>query len=89
MRHWRPRARVLVQDGTLRVGDFILAGQGFGKVRAMTNEHGRQIHEAGPSTPVEILGLPKALKRYARNQRLAGLGLEERAVEIGLHIAGR
>ncbi len=52
-----PVARVLVQDGTLRVGDFILAGPGFGKVRAMTNELGRQIHEAGPSTPVEILGL--------------------------------
>lgn len=50
-------ARVLVQDGTLRVGDFVLAGPGFGKVRAMTNEHGKQVHEAGPSTPVEILGL--------------------------------
>jgi translation initiation factor IF-2 len=46
-----------VQDGTLRVGDFVLAGPGFGKVRAMTNEHGKQIQEAGPSTPVEILGL--------------------------------
>ncbi len=52
-----PVARVLVQDGTLRVGDFILAGQGFGKVRAMTNEHGKQLQEATPSTPVEILGL--------------------------------
>ncbi|WXB00249.1 translation initiation factor IF-2 [Pendulispora brunnea] len=52
-----PVARVLVQDGTLRVGDFLLAGAGFGKVRAMTNEHGKQVHEAGPSTPVEILGL--------------------------------
>jgi translation initiation factor IF-2 len=52
-----PVARVLVQDGTLRVGDFVLAGAGFGKVRAMTNEHGRQVQEAGPSTPVEILGL--------------------------------
>ncbi|MEO8878041.1 MAG: translation initiation factor IF-2, partial [Polyangiaceae bacterium] len=52
-----PVARVLVQDGTLKVGDFILAGQGFGKVRAMTNEHGKQLHEAPPSTPVEILGL--------------------------------
>jgi translation initiation factor IF-2 len=50
-------ARVLVQDGTLRTGDFVLAGPGFGKVRAMTNEHGKQIQEAGPSTPVEILGL--------------------------------
>ena len=52
-----PVARVLVQDGTLKVGDFILAGPGFGKVRAMTNEHGKQIQEAPPSTPVEILGL--------------------------------
>ena len=52
-----PVARVLVQDGTLKVGDFVLAGSGFGKVRAMTNEHGKQVHEAGPSTPVEILGL--------------------------------
>ncbi|MBL8608278.1 MAG: translation initiation factor IF-2, partial [Myxococcales bacterium] len=52
-----PVARVLVQEGTLKVGDFVLAGAGFGKVRAMTNEHGKQVHEAGPSTPVEILGL--------------------------------
>ncbi|HZU82048.1 MAG TPA: translation initiation factor IF-2 [Polyangiaceae bacterium] len=52
-----PVARVLVQDGTLKVGDFVLAGAGFGKVRAMTNEHGKQVHEAGPATPVEILGL--------------------------------
>jgi len=52
-----PVARVLVQDGTLRVGDFVLAGAGFGKVRAMTNEHGKQLNEAGPATPVEILGL--------------------------------
>jgi translation initiation factor IF-2 len=52
-----PVARVLVQDGTLKVGDFVLAGPGFGKVRAMTNEHGKQVHEAGPATPVEILGL--------------------------------
>jgi translation initiation factor IF-2 len=52
-----PVARVLVQDGTLHVGDFVLAGAGFGKVRAMVNEHGKQVHEAGPATPVEILGL--------------------------------
>jgi translation initiation factor IF-2 len=52
-----PVARVLVQDGTLKVGDFVLAGPGFGKVRAMTNEHGKQLSEAGPATPVEILGL--------------------------------
>ncbi|MCL2725762.1 MAG: translation initiation factor IF-2 [Polyangiaceae bacterium] len=52
-----PVARVLVQEGTLKVGDFVLAGPGFGKVRAMTNELGKQVHEAAPSTPVEILGL--------------------------------
>ena len=52
-----PVARVLVQDGTLHVGDFVLAGAGFGKVRAMTNEHGKQVLEAPPATPVEILGL--------------------------------
>jgi translation initiation factor IF-2 len=52
-----PVARVLVQDGTLRIGDFVLAGSGFGKVRAMTNENGKNIQSAGPSTPVEILGL--------------------------------
>ncbi len=52
-----PVARVLVQEGTLKVGDFILAGAGFGKVRAMTNELGKPVHSAGPSTPVEILGL--------------------------------
>jgi translation initiation factor IF-2 len=52
-----PVARVLVQDGTLRVGDFVLAGAGFGKVRAMINEHRKEVEEAGPATPVEILGL--------------------------------
>ncbi len=52
-----PVARVLVQEGTLKVGDFVLAGMGFGKVRAMTNEHGKQVQAAGPSTPVEVLGL--------------------------------
>ncbi len=52
-----PVARVLVQQGTLKVGDFVLAGPGFGKIRAMTNEQGKYVVEAGPSTPVELLGL--------------------------------
>ena len=52
-----PVARVMVQDGTLRVGDIILAGGAWGKVRAMTDELGRPVGEAGPSTPVEVLGL--------------------------------
>ena len=52
-----PVATVLVQKGTLHVGDFISAGIGHGKVRAMVDDKGRRVKEAGPSTPVEILGL--------------------------------
>lgn len=48
---------VLVQKGTLNVGDLMVAGTGFGKVRALMNDKGQQIKEAGPSTPVEVLGL--------------------------------
>lgn len=50
-------ATVLVQKGTLRVGDAIAAGSAFGKVRAMMDDKGRRVKEAGPSMPVEILGL--------------------------------
>ena len=50
-------ATVLVQKGTLRVGDSIAAGSAYGKVRAMMDDKGRRVKEAGPSTPVEILGL--------------------------------
>jgi len=50
-------ATVLVQNGTLRQGDMVVAGPFFGKVRAMTDEAGKQVKEAGPSIPVEILGL--------------------------------
>ncbi|MFR8138318.1 MAG: translation initiation factor IF-2 [Blautia hansenii] len=52
-----PVATILVQKGTLRVGDFIAAGASSGKVRAMIDDKGRKVKEAGPSTPVEILGL--------------------------------
>ncbi len=52
-----PVATVLVQKGTLRVGDPIAAGSAFGKVRAMMDDKGRRVKEAGPSVPVEILGL--------------------------------
>ncbi len=50
-------ATMLIQQGTLKHGDLILAGQSYGRVRAMMNERGEQVREAGPSTPVEILGL--------------------------------
>jgi len=52
-----PVATVLVQKGTLKVGDFVSAGAASGKVRAMVDDKGRRVKEAGPSTPVEILGL--------------------------------
>jgi len=52
-----PVATVLVQDGTLRQGDMILCGVNYGRVRAMLDENGKPIKEAGPSIPVEILGL--------------------------------
>lgn len=50
-------ATVLIQGGTLRSGDIVLAGEHFGRIRAMMNETGKTIKEAGPSIPVEILGL--------------------------------
>ena len=50
-------ATVLVQNGTLKQGDMVVAGSFFGKVRAMTDEAGKQVKDAGPSIPVEILGL--------------------------------
>ena len=52
-----PVANVLVQKGTLHVGDFISAGPAFGKVRAMINDKGKNVKEAGPSDPVVVLGL--------------------------------
>ena len=52
-----PVATVLVQKGTLRVGDPVAAGSAYGKVRAMMDDKGRRVKEAGPSMPVEILGL--------------------------------
>ena len=50
-------ATLLVQNGELKRGDIVLAGQSYGRVRAMTNELGKSVKEAGPSTPVELLGL--------------------------------
>ena len=52
-----PVATVLVQRGTLRVGDSIVAGDAYGRVRSMLDEHGEQVHEALPARPVQVLGL--------------------------------
>ena len=51
---------ILVQNGTLHIGDLVLAGSSHGRVRAMSDENGKRIKSAGPSIPVEILGLPDA-----------------------------
>ncbi|MCL6637399.1 MAG: translation initiation factor IF-2 [Alicyclobacillus sp.] len=62
-----PVATVLVQNGTLKVGDIVVAGTTYGRVRAMTNDLGKRMKEAGPSTPVEIQGLnevPSAGDRF-------------------------
>ena len=52
-----PIATIMVKHGTLRGGDYIVAGQEFGRVRAMYDYHGKRVESAGPSTPVEVLGL--------------------------------
>ena len=52
-----PVATLLVQRGTLKVGDPLVAGPAWGRVRALINDHGEQVKEAGPSTPVQVLGL--------------------------------
>jgi len=61
-------ATVLVQDGTLKVGDVMVCGDGFGRVRALFDDKGRSVPEAGPSTPVEVSGLdavPTAGEKFA------------------------
>ena len=63
-----PVATVLVQRGTVRVGDIVVAGAEWGRVRALVNDRGEQVQSAGPSTPVEILGLsspPEAGEDFA------------------------
>lgn len=80
-------ARVLVQSGTLRVGDPLVAGVCFGRVRAMVNDKGRRIKEAGPSTPVEITGLsdvPQAGDRFIvfEDERKAREIAEKRANKL-------
>ncbi|MGA1017981.1 MAG: translation initiation factor IF-2 [Phycisphaerales bacterium] len=52
-----PVARLLVQEGTLKKGDFVVVGRGFGRVRDIVDDHGKRIPEAGPSTPVAISGI--------------------------------
>ena len=81
-----PVATVLVQSGTLRKGDILLAGSSFGRVRAMLDENGRPIDEAGPSIPAEILGLTDV--PLAGDEMLV-LGDERKAREIALFRQGK
>jgi translation initiation factor IF-2 len=81
-----PVATVLVQEGTLKVGDPIVAGHISGKVRAMNNDKGQQIKEAGPSTPVEVLGLtdvPQAgdVLQVFKDEKIARQIAEKRKLE--------
>jgi translation initiation factor IF-2 len=78
-----PVATVLVQDGTLRAGDAVVVGETFGRIRAMADEKGERLTAAGPSTPVEVIGLsdvPAAgdLVEVVSNERIAKAVAEER-----------
>ena len=81
-----PVATVLVQSGTLKVGDVVLAGQTFGRVRAMTDENGRTTKDAGPSIPVEIQGLSEVPQA---GDEFMVLSDERRAREIATYRAGK
>jgi len=81
-----PVATMLVQSGTLRRGDVVLAGGVFGKVRAMLDENGKSITEAGPSIPVEILGLSEVPNAGEDAMVLAD---ERKAREIALFRQGK
>jgi len=81
-----PVATMLVQSGTLRQGDVLLAGQVFGRIRAMLDENGKSIKEAGPSIPVEILGLSDV---PAAGLEAVVLADERKAREIALFRQGK
>ncbi|NVM76441.1 translation initiation factor IF-2 [Duganella sp. SG902] len=81
-----PVATVLVQSGTLKRGDVILAGSSYGRVRAMLDENGKPINEAGPSIPVEIQGLTEVPQA---GEEVMVMADERKAREIGLFRQGK
>jgi translation initiation factor IF-2 len=81
-----PVATVLVQTGTLKVGDVVLAGQSYGRVRAMLDEGGRATKSAGPSIPVEIQGLSEV---PSAGDEFMVMSDERRAREIATYRAGK
>ena len=81
-----PVATVLVQNGTLHSGDVIVAGTAVGKIRLMTDDNGRKIQDAGPSTPVEIIGLSEVpaagdVFHAVKDERMARELVEQRKAE--------
>ncbi|HNR11773.1 MAG TPA: translation initiation factor IF-2, partial [Thermodesulfobacteriota bacterium] len=88
-----PVATVLIQEGTLRVGEPFVSGQVFGKVRAMLDDHGEKLKEAGPSHPVEVVGfagLPEAGDQFivVSDERKARLAVEHRLEKVKQKEAG-
>jgi translation initiation factor IF-2 len=81
-----PVATILVQSGTLKRGDIVLAGAVFGRVRAMTDENGKTVTEAGPAIPVEIQGLSDV---PLAGEDVMVLGDERKAREIALFRQGK
>jgi len=81
-----PVATILVQSGTLKRGDIVLAGSSFGRVRAMLDENGKTVHQAGPSIPVEIQGLTEV---PPAGEEVIVLGDERKAREIALFRQGK
>ena len=81
-----PVATILIQSGTLNTGDVVLAGQTFGRVRAMLDENGQTIKSAGPSIPVEIQGLTEVPQA---GDEFMVMGDERRAREIATYRAGK
>ncbi|HLW12412.1 MAG TPA: translation initiation factor IF-2, partial [Casimicrobiaceae bacterium] len=81
-----PVATVLVHSGTLKRGDVVLAGAVFGRVRAMTDENGKPVNEAGPAIPVEIQGLSDV---PLAGEEVMALGDERKAREIALFRQGK
>ncbi|MGE4503544.1 MAG: translation initiation factor IF-2 [Thiomicrospira sp.] len=81
-----PVATVLVQSGTLRKGDIALCGMEFGRVRALINEHGKMVDSAGPSFPVEILGLSGV---PAAGDEMITVDNERKAREVALFRQGK
>ncbi|HEX4579609.1 MAG TPA: translation initiation factor IF-2 [Candidatus Dormibacteraeota bacterium] len=87
-----PVATVLVQNGTLRIGDYIVAGQVYGRIRALLDERGGRLQKAGPSTPAVVTGLSGVAEagdvfQVMKNERSARSLAEERAADAKQHLA--